>query len=275
VTFTGAEFTRTGTLYDSDVVSSVTLTSAGAAATATVAGSPYSITPSVAVGTGLANYAITYATGKLTVNPAPLTITANNQNKTYGATFTFTGTEFTITGTRYNGDTITGMTLTSPGATAGALVGAYPIVPSAALGTGVGNYALSYVNGTLTVVGYKFTLTQLKSSAQLGSAVPIIWTLQDASGAYLSDLSTLTELDSVFNGPAPAGGCVASLSGISLTLYTPATGAKGNSSFRFVGPYFQFNWDTTVNTSTGKGCYTVKIAVKDGTAHSTNAVQLK
>ena len=66
-----------------------------------------------------------------------------------------------------------------------------------------------------------------------------------------------------------------SLSGSpTVVLYNPATGAKGNSSFRLVGQGYQFNWDTTVNT-TGAGCYTVKIVLKDGTTHSTNAVQLK
>ena len=86
-----------GQLKNSDSVASVTLTSAGAAATATVAGSPYTITPSAAVGTGLANYIISYhdASIGLTVNAIALDITANNQSKNYGATFTFTGTEFT------------------------------------------------------------------------------------------------------------------------------------------------------------------------------------
>ncbi len=71
-------FTTT-VLSNSDTVTSVTLTSAGAAAGATVAGSPYTITPSAPVGTGLANYSIAYQTGNLTVNPAPLTITASAQ----------------------------------------------------------------------------------------------------------------------------------------------------------------------------------------------------
>ena len=39
----------------------------------------------------------------LTVNPAALTITADNASKTYGQTVTFTGSEFTSTGLQ-NGD---------------------------------------------------------------------------------------------------------------------------------------------------------------------------
>src|SRR5207237_9650987 len=60
------------------------LTSAGATATAAVAGSPYAITPSAAAGTGLTNYTITYKDGKLTVNRRNATWTTNPNSKTYG-----------------------------------------------------------------------------------------------------------------------------------------------------------------------------------------------
>src|SRR5207237_1627040 len=76
----------------------VTLTSAGATATATVAGSPYTIVPSAAVGSGLGNYNITYANGTLTVTGATLTITANSRSKTYGAAVTFGSEERRVGG---------------------------------------------------------------------------------------------------------------------------------------------------------------------------------
>ena len=72
MTFAGTEFTTSG-LVNGDTVTSVTLTSTGSAATATVAGSPYPIVPSAAVGTGLGNYTISYVNGTLTVNTAALT----------------------------------------------------------------------------------------------------------------------------------------------------------------------------------------------------------
>ena len=151
VTFAGTEFTTVG-LANADTVTSVTLTSAGAAASATIAGSPYSIVPSAAVGTGLGNYTISYVDGSLTVSPKPLTITANNRTKTYGATVAFAGTEFAAGGL-VNADTVTGVTLTSAGAAASATVAGspYSIVPSAAVGTGLSNYTISYVSGSLTV----------------------------------------------------------------------------------------------------------------------------
>jgi hypothetical protein len=212
----------------------------------------------------------------ITVNPAPLTITADNRTMLDGTpvpalTATYTGLVLNDTPTNL-GPGSTGALSCTTTATSSSPVGTYPITCS---GQSSPNYTISYVNGTLTVAGYTFTLTPPKSPAQLGSSVPVIWTLQDPSGAYITDLSTVTEVDSIFNGPAPPGGCVASLTGTFLVLYTPATGAKGNSNLRYVSPGFQFNWDTTVNTTTGKGCYTVKISLKDGTSHATASVQLK
>lgn len=135
-----------------------------------------------------------------------------------------------------------------------------------------GNYktASGLINDAIV---WKFALFPLKSPAKLGSSVPINWTLQDASGNYITSMSTLVKLESVFNGPAPAGGCVASLSGIYQPLYSLPNGSTGNSSFRYSSS-FTFNWDSGAAT-TGTGCYTVKITLNDGTAKMTNAVQLK
>ena len=97
---------------------------------------------------GLGNYTITYVNGTLTVNPAALTITANNTSKTYGQTATFTGTAFT--------DERPGQRRHDHGcdrdqhravATATVVGSPYAIVPSAAVGTGLGNYTITYVNG--------------------------------------------------------------------------------------------------------------------------------
>jgi hypothetical protein len=65
----------------------VTLTSAGAAADAGVAGSPYAIVASAAVGSGLDNYTIHYADGTLTVNPAALSASGVSFSATAGAPF--------------------------------------------------------------------------------------------------------------------------------------------------------------------------------------------
>jgi filamentous hemagglutinin family protein len=61
-------------LVNGETVGSVTLTSAGQAATAGVAGSPYAIVPSNAAGGSFtpSNYSISYVNGALTVTPVPV-----------------------------------------------------------------------------------------------------------------------------------------------------------------------------------------------------------
>jgi len=81
----------------------------------------------------------------------------------------------------------------------------------------------------------------------------------------------------------PAGGCVASATGIREVLYSPATGATGGSNFRLVIGGYQFNWDTTTTTTapivTAKGCYTVLIYLDERpdltNPRLSSAVQLK
>lgn len=79
VTTVGSSQFITSALQNGEVVGSVTLTVSGSGDTATapVAGSPYTITPSAATGGTFnpANYNITYNTGSLTVNPLVVNLT--------------------------------------------------------------------------------------------------------------------------------------------------------------------------------------------------------
>jgi uncharacterized membrane protein len=96
------------------------------------------------------NYSISYASGTLTIAPAPLTITADDKTKAYGAplpslTASYSGF--------VNGDSaasfMTQPTLTST-ATASSVVvpGGYPITASGAVDP---DYTVTYVPGTLTI----------------------------------------------------------------------------------------------------------------------------
>ncbi len=86
-----------------------------------------------------------------------LTITANDASKNYGSSLTGTNsTAFTSSGL-LSGETIGTVTLNySGGGSANAAVGTFNIVPSNPVATSgafiAGNYSISYVNGTLTVV---------------------------------------------------------------------------------------------------------------------------
>ena len=184
-----------GQLVSGDTVTSVTLTSAGAAGTATVAGSPYAIAPSAAVGTGLGNYTITYHDGNFTVNAKALDITADNQSKTYGAVFTFAGTEFsTGAGQLVNGDTVTSVTLTSAGAGAGATVAGspYAIAPSAAVGTGLGNYTITYHDGNFTVNARALDITADNQSKTYGAVFTFAGTEFSTGAGQLVNGDTVT-----------------------------------------------------------------------------------
>jgi hypothetical protein len=151
-------------LQNSETIGSVTLAASGGTAAANDAGS-YTITPSAATGGTFtaSNYNITYSTGTLTVNPALITLTANNQSKTYGSTLALGSTAYSITsGELKNSDTISGVTLASAGAVNTANATTYAITPSVATGTGgfnTTNYTISYGNGTLTVDKALLTVT--------------------------------------------------------------------------------------------------------------------
>ena len=108
-------------------------------------------------GADAGNYELESETAQTTgsISPAALAITAADQSKLYGTTFAFTGTEFTAGGL-VAGEAIDSVTLTSDGSGASQAPGTYAIVPSGAQphsGTALGNYTVTYVNGTMTVTG--------------------------------------------------------------------------------------------------------------------------
>lgn len=138
-------FTTSG-LITGDQVSGVDLTSLGSVFNAGVGN--YAIVASNAQGSGLGNYDITYGNGTLTIDKAALAITASNASKTAGQVASLSG--FSSAGL-VAGDQISGVSLNSGGAGAGATAGNYAIVASNAQGTGLGNYDITYVDGMLTV----------------------------------------------------------------------------------------------------------------------------
>ena len=157
--------TGAGELVNGDWVSSVTLASSDGGPATAVVGS-YHLIASAAVGTGLANYAIHYHDGALTVTTRTLNLTAQDSKtysevRRYGPGQTAFGTD---AGELVNGDSVTSVTLAClDGGLVSADVGSYDIIASAAVGSGLGNYSLSYHVGTLRVLPAK-TATALVSS---------------------------------------------------------------------------------------------------------------
>ena len=151
-TFNGTEFSVTnGTLFNGDTVDSVALTSAGADASADVAGSPYAIviTNGSESGSGLDNYNVTYVDGALTVNPARLLVTADDKAKVYGDADP--ALTYQVTGLKNGdlvGDVFSGDLTRDPGED----VGPVYAITQGSLGLTSSNYDIaSFTNGQLVI----------------------------------------------------------------------------------------------------------------------------
>jgi hypothetical protein len=179
-------------LVNNDTVVSAVLTSTGAVATATVAGSPYAIVVSAAMGSGLANYTISYTNGSLTVNKAILTITADDQTKITGEAnppFTVSYSGFVLGQDR---SVLDGALIFSTPATTSSPPGAYPITPS---GLTSSNYAITFVSGTLGVGTTSTELSPDCNPAVAGQTVTFVVSVgaEAAQSAQPSGLVTFMD----------------------------------------------------------------------------------
>ncbi|HEU0168024.1 MAG TPA: MBG domain-containing protein, partial [Chloroflexota bacterium] len=191
-----------------------------------VAASPYTITAS---GAADSDYSpVSYTSGKLTVTPAPLTITPNNQTKTYGAPLPVLSLSFTGF---VNGDSAASLG-TAPAlsttASAASHVSSYPITASGAVDA---DYAISYGSGSLKVTPAVLTITAKDASRTYGAANPAFQATY--SGFVLSD------------GPSSLGGA--------LAFSTPATptGAVAGSPYA-VTPGGLISTDYAISFVAGK-----------------------
>ena len=142
-----------------------TLACTTTATTASAAGA-FPITCS---GQSSTNYTITYVPGTLTVTTAPLTITANNATRIYGAA----NSAFTVVYSGFvNGDTakaLSGTLSCVTSATVASAVGTYPITCSGQTST---NYSITYSGGTLTVTPTALSITANNATRTYGAANP-------------------------------------------------------------------------------------------------------
>jgi hypothetical protein len=187
VTFgSGSAFFSSTGLQNGETIGSVTLAVSNSGGAPTALPGAYTITPSAAIGGTFisSNYAITYDTGTLNVTPAPLTITASTETKTYGQSLSFgRGSTLFSTSGLENGDTIGSVTLavTNSGGAPTAPVGTYTITPSAATGGTftATNYTITYDTGALDVAAAPLTITASPESKTYGQ------TLSFGSGSAL------------------------------------------------------------------------------------------
>jgi hypothetical protein len=119
------------------------------------------------------NYALVYTGANLAVTPRPLTITPDAASRIYGEANPVNGT---ATGDNLvNGDSIAGVALASP-ATAASGVGGYDLTATAATGTGLANYMISYgpLAGGLTITARPIIVAADALSRVYGDANPAL-----------------------------------------------------------------------------------------------------
>jgi hypothetical protein len=175
----------------------------GGSATAPAAAGTYAVSASFT--SSDPSYTNAAGTGTLTVNPAVLRLTANNQSMIFGGpvpVFTYTPSGFV------GGDTatvLTGSPQLSTTATTASPVGSYPIIITA--GTlAAANYTFSFVNGTLTITPATPVVVVSCPSGTVfnGAAQPCTATAVGVGGVAVNGTFTIT-----YNGnpaaPANAG----------------------------------------------------------------------
>jgi hypothetical protein len=238
------------------------------------AGTGKTLTPAGSVndGNGGNDYAVTVVTNAMgEITARPLTVTANNQSRAYGAanpSLTCTLAGFV------NGDTsasLTTLPLVSTTATTASYVGSYPIQAAGAVDP---NYTISYVSGTLTVTSVPvaisvvllvtnsrptFTLTGTAVAPSPNSGIASVSVLVNGqtTSATVSGSTWIATLSTLSAGTYNVQVTAADNAGNSSTV--TATGALvvnagttlnlSGTSFSFTGGLIPAKWTILVNGS--------------------------
>ena len=125
----------------------------------------YVIVPS---GVDAANYSIQFVNGKVTVNQAALTITAEDKSVTYGDAIPTYTAQYEGWKNKDDESVVSGLTFTCEYAPT-SNVGDYTIVPSGATAL---NYNISYTNGKVTVNQAALTITADDKEVEYGEQAP-------------------------------------------------------------------------------------------------------
>jgi len=213
---------------------------------------------------------VTVNTAASTVVPASLTITANNQSKTYGAdnpTLTLSYAGFV------NGDNsakLTSPVIATTTATATSPTGSYPITAS---GAAIANYTITYVNGTLTITPAPAPVITSVTPATAAAGTTVTLAGSNLLGATAVAFGGKPASSFTVNSATSITAVVAvgASNGLSVTT---ATGTGNFTGFSFVPiPTISASGLTTVITggsvvltaSPGTGGYTYQW-LKDGVA---------
>ncbi|GHM98932.1 hypothetical protein WSM22_04220 [Cytophagales bacterium WSM2-2] len=185
----------------------------------TPVGSTVNIVPSGGLS---GNYTFVFVNGTLTINPAPLTVTANNASRVYGAAnpaFTMSYTGFVNGEGTANLTTVPTATST---ATATTPVGSVNIVPSGGVS---GNYTFTYVTGSLSITKASLTVMGVNATRVYGATNPVFTVSYSGfvNGDTQGNLTTPPTVTSTATATTPVG---------SVNI-VPSGGVSGNYTFTY------------------------------------------
>ena len=189
--------------------------------TSALASSSVGSYPITVAGATAANYTITQLAGNLSVTRAPLTITADNNSKVYGAALSM----FTASYSGFvNGDTASSLDTPvslNTVASASSAVGGYPITASAAADA---NYTVAFVSGTLTVTRAALTVTADNKSKAYGAPLPVLTARYSGfvNGDTSASLDTPVSFSTTANAASSVGGYPIGVSNAADANYTIA-----------------------------------------------------
>jgi hypothetical protein len=199
--------------------SAASITTAPGLSTTATATSPVGSYGISAAGALDLNYTISYVAGTLSMTPAALTITANNQIMVYGGTLPTLTASYTGF---VNGDTAASLTIApslSTTATATSPVGSYGMSAAGAVDP---NYTISYVAGTLSITPAALTITANNQVMVYGGTLPTLTASYTGvvNGDSAASLTTAPSLSSTATATSPVGSYGISATGAVDSNYT-------------------------------------------------------
>ncbi len=196
----------------------------------TTTGTSHSNTDNYTIGQGSltsdSNYTMMFTPGTLTINPAPLTITADNQSMTYGGTVP--ALTFGVNGL-VNGDTQSSVLSGAPATTgtSNSNTGSYDITQGTLASNS--NYSIAFTQGTLYIIPTALDVTATDTSMTYGGTTPALTFVvsglanDDTQGSVLAGSLTTTGTSSSSVGSYPITQGTLSSNGNYTITFMPGT----------------------------------------------------
>ena len=200
-----------------NVVSGLTCGALDSSGEAVGPGTPvgqYTVTCS---GANAAGYTISYGTAQLRINPAPLTVTANNDTMAYGGPLPSLSASYSGAVGGDSVGSLASLTVCQTSANNRSQVGTYPVDCR----EDDPNYQVTYKQGTLTVIPAPLTITASSPTGTYGLGVPAITASYTGfeNGDTTSSLSALPVCSTPANSSSPVGSYASSCSGAAARNY--------------------------------------------------------